>query len=196
MFRVYAIVLTVVATFAALMLAPAAQGYDHGVATPEAGHGEAMSMTGTAAAFMTIRNSGSEDDVLLGGKTDVANVVEVHEMADVDGVMEMRPLIDGLAIPAGGEATLRPGGYHIMLIGLAEDLSNGKTYDLTLHFRNAGDVTVPVTVRPRAEMAADATPAAPVTAGDITIRDPWSRPAPATGVGAGEMGTPEATPHA
>ncbi|MCA9879089.1 MAG: copper chaperone PCu(A)C [Thermomicrobiales bacterium] len=194
MFRAYAIVFTVVAAFAALLLAPAAQGYDHGGATPESGHGEAMSMTGTAAAFMVIHNDGSEDDVLLGGETGVANVVEVHEMADVDGVMEMRPLADGLTIPAGGEETLQPGGYHIMLIGLTEDLTNGKTYELTLHFEHTGEVTIPVTVRPRAELAADATPAAPVTAGDITINDPWSRPSPATGLG--EMGTPEATPHA
>ena len=172
-----------------------AHASEHGTATPGAGHGDDdMGMTGTAAAFMLIQNGGAEDDVLLGGETDVANVVEVHEMADVDGVMEMRPLADGLTIAAGGEETLEPGGYHIMLFGLKEDLTNGKTYDLTLHFEKAGDVTVPVTVRPRAELAADATPAAPITVGDLTITGPWSRPAPATGLG--EMGTPEATPHA
>jgi copper(I)-binding protein len=153
-----------------------------------------MSLTGTAAAFMLIQNGGAEDDVLLGGETDVANVVEVHEMADVDGVMEMRPLTDGLPIPAGDEETLEPGGYHIMLIGLREDLTNGKTYDLTLHFEKAGDVTVPVTVRPRAGLAADTAPAAPITSGDLTITDPWSRPAPATGLS--NIGTPAATPHA
>jgi copper(I)-binding protein len=142
---------------------------------------------------MRIQNSGAEDDVLLGGESDVANVVEIHEMADVDGVMEMRPLAEGLTIPAGGDETLEPGGYHLMLIGLRQDLTNGKTFDLTLHFEKAGDVTVPVTVRPRAELAADVMPAAPVTAGDITITDPWSRPAPATGLG--DKSSPEATPN-
>lgn len=189
-----------------LLATPVARALDHGSGTPEAGHDEMggtpmaghdeMSMTGTGAAFMVIANSGAENDVLLSGKTDVAEVVEIHEMEMVDGVMEMRPLADGLTIPAGGEETLEPGGYHVMLIGLTEDLTNGKTFDLTLHFKNAGDVTVPVTVRPRAELAAGATPVAPVTAGDITISDPWSRPAPATGMAEMEqMATPEATPQ-
>lgn len=194
MFRVVTLTLALVLACAGFLSVPVARALDHGTATPSAGSDEEMSMTGTGAAFMVIANSGTEDDVLLGGETSVAQVVEVHEMAEVDGVMEMRPLTDGLTIPAGGGETLAPGGYHIMLIGLKEDLTNGKTYDLTLHFRNAGDITVPVTVRPRAELAADATPAAPVTMSDITISDPWSRPAPATG--AGEMGTPEATPLA
>lgn len=182
-----------VAACSGLLRTPVVRASDHGTATPAAGHGDG-SMTGSGAAFMLIQNGGAEDDVLLGGETDVAGVVEVHEMADVDGMMEMRPLSDGLTIPAGGEETLEPGGYHIMLIGLKEDLTNGKTYDLTLHFAKAGEVTVPVTVRPRAELAAGAATAAPVIAGDLTITDPWSRPAPATGMG--EMGTPSATPHA
>lgn len=192
MIRTTALVLAFVTAFALLLAAPFARAADHGAATP--GATPAMTMTGMGAAFMVIQNSGAQDDVLLGGETDAAQVVEVHEMAEVDGVMEMRPLLDGLTIPAGGAETLKPGGYHLMLIGLTEDLTNGKTFDLTLRFAHAGEITVPVTVRPRAELAAGATPAAPVTAGDITINDPWSRPAPATGMSS--MGTPEATPQA
>ncbi len=194
MFRRRFLVLAVVTACGGLSGTPIAQALQHGTATPAAGHGDETGMTGAAAAFMLIQNGGTEDDVLLGGETDVANVVEVHEMADGDGVMEMRPLADGLKIAAGGEETLGPGGYHIMLFGLREDLTNGKTYELTLHFAKAGDVTVPVTVRPRAKLAADTEPAAPVTVGDLTITDPWSRPAPATGLHG--KGTPEATPHA
>lgn len=193
MFRTIALTLALLIACAGALASPAARALDHGTATPAAGHDEEMSMTGTGAAFMLIANTGSEDDVLVGGETDVAQVVEIHEMAEVDGVMEMRPLADGLTIPAGGEETLEPGGFHVMLIGLTEDLTNGKTYSLKLHFEKAGDVTIPVTVRPRAELAGDATPVAPVTVGDITISDPWSRPAPATGLG--DTGTPEATPQ-
>lgn len=193
MFRVIALAAALIVTCAGAFGTPAAHAFEPGTATPAAGHNEDMSLTGTGAAFMLIKNSGAEDDVLLAGETVVATVVEVHEMADVDGVMEMRPLTDGLAVPAGGEEALEPGGYHIMLIGLTEDLTNGKTFDLTLHFAKAGEVTVPVTVRPRAELAADATPVAPVTVGEITISDPWSRPAPATGLG--DMGAPGATPQ-
>ncbi|MFN8665321.1 MAG: copper chaperone PCu(A)C [Thermomicrobiales bacterium] len=197
MFRKLTLTLALIVASAGAFVVAANPGAAQDMATPAASPMSEMSMTGTGAAFMVIANGGSEDDVLLGGETDVAQVVEVHEMAEVDGVMEMRPLSDGLAIPAGGEETLKPGGYHIMLIGLTEDLTNGMTYDLTLHFEKAGDVTVPVTVRPRAELAADATPTAPVTAGGITISDPWSRPAPATGMAEMEqMATPEATPQA
>jgi copper(I)-binding protein len=194
MWRTLALALAMILSAIGPLVSPAAHADEHGAATPAAGHGAEMAMTGTAAAFMLIQNVGDEDDVLLGGETEVANVVEIHEMAEVDGVMQMRPLADGLVIPAGGEETLKPGGYHIMLFGLREDLTNGKTYRLTLHFEKAGEVTVPVTVRPRAELAADATPAAPVSSGDITISDPWSRPAPATGMS--DMAAPEASPHA
>ncbi|MCA9862111.1 MAG: copper chaperone PCu(A)C [Thermomicrobiales bacterium] len=194
MFRNVALAVAFVAVGSGLFGSPLTQAYDHGAATPSAGAGhEERRLTGSAAAFMLIQNGGAEDDVLLGGETEVADAVEVHEMAEVDGVMEMRPLSDGLVIPAGGEEALEPGGYHIMMFGLREDLTNGKTYDLTLHFEKAGDVTVSVTVRPRAELAAGAAPAAPITVGDLTISDPWSRPAPATGMG--DMGTPAATPH-
>ena len=192
MLRAFALALAVMLACAGGFGILTVRATDPGPATPMVGDGE-MAMTGTGAAFMVIANGGTEVDVLLSGETDVAQVVEVHEMADVDGVIEMRPLVDGLAISAGGEETLEPGGYHLMLIGLREDLTNGKTFDLTLHFQNAGEVTVPVTVRPRAELAADGTPAAPVSLGDITIADAWSRPAPATGLG--DMETPEATPH-
>lgn len=193
MVRIIAFVTALLVTGAALTAAPLTLAYDHGAATPEAGRNEESALTGTGAAFMVIQNTGAEDDVLLDGESEVAQVVEVHEMAEADGVMQMRPLLGGLTIAAGSEETLEPGSYHFMLIGLREDLTNGKTYDLTLHFQNAGEVTVPVTVRPRAKLAADATPATPVTLGEITVSDAWSRPAPATGLG--EMGTPEATPQ-
>jgi len=188
-----AFAVAMIVAIAALAAAPGARGLDHGTATPGAGLDDEVSLTGTGVAFMRIQNTGAEDDVLLESTSDIANVVEVHEMTDVDGVMQMRPLTDGLTIPAGGEAILESGGYHMMLIGLKEDLTNGKTYDLTLHFAKAGEVTVPVTVRPRAALTADAVPTVPVTAGDITIADPWSRPAPATGLD--NMSTPAATPH-
>lgn len=197
MFRTMTLSLALIVAGVGAIVAPGSPTSAQDMATPAASPMSEMSMTGTGAAFMTIQNAGAEDDVLLSGETDVAQVVEIHEMADDNGVMVMRPLADGLAIPAGGEETLKPGGYHIMLIGLKDDLTNGMTYDLTLHFEKAGEVTVPVTVRPRAELAADVTPVAPVTVGEITISDPWSRPAPATGLGEMEqMATPEATPQA
>jgi copper(I)-binding protein len=202
MIRTLSLLTAIIALIATMALAPVTRAFDHGSeATPQAdedteqGHDEEMGMSGTGAAYMMIRNAGAEGDHLVGGETHVAKVVEIHEIVDTEGVMEMRPLADGLDIPAGGEATLEPGGYHVMLIGLTEDLTNGMTFDLTLHFEHAGDVTVPITVRPRAELAEGEAAAEPVVAGDITIEDAWSRPAPALGGGM-DMGTPEATPAA
>ncbi len=164
---------------------------DHGgtpVATP-ANHGAVGG--GTGAAYATIRNGGAESDRLLDGATDVAEVVEVHEAAAGAGdVMTMRPLPDGLEIPAGGEVTLEPGGYHLMLVGLREDLTPGKRFDLTLRFERAGEVTVPVDVRTRPSPASADDAPSPVMAGDLTIDAVWSRPAPALLPSA----TPGATP--
>lgn len=135
---------------------------------------------GTGAAYATIRNGGAESDRLLGGTTDVAEAAEVHEAAAGAGdVMTMRPLTDGLEIPAGGEVTLEPGAYHLMLVGLREDLTPGKRFDLTLRFERAGEVTVPVEVRTRPTPASADDAPSPVMAGDLTIDTAWSRPAPA-----------------
>ena len=61
-------------------------------------------------------------------------------------MMGMREL-DALSIPAGETVELAPGGFHLMLIDLAEDLVPGATFDLTLTFADAGEVTVNVEVR-------------------------------------------------
>ncbi|MER3484909.1 MAG: hypothetical protein C4345_01930, partial [Chloroflexota bacterium] len=86
----------------------------------------------------------------------------------------------------------KPGGYHIMLIGLTRDLKAGDRYELTLQFEKAGEVTLTVDVRPTAEPGAG-TPVTSVTVGDLVISNVWSRPAPAMG-GTMDHGTPEATP--
>ncbi|MFC0219298.1 hypothetical protein FHS82_001526 [Pseudochelatococcus lubricantis] len=97
--------------------------------------------------YLGITNTGNEDDTLLSGSTDVAERVEIHEMAVVNGVMNMRKLTDGLAVPAGQSVALKPGSYHIMLIGLKRPLREGETFDASLEFRNAGTVPVTFTVR-------------------------------------------------
>lgn len=149
------------------------------MASPAASPG--VGMTGTGAAYMTIANAGGETDRLVGGTTTIARVVEIHEIVPEGDVMRMRPLADGLEIPAGGEETLEPGGYHVMLIGLTEDLNPDMTFDLTLQFERAGEVTVPVGVRMQAEPADGE--AESITVGELTLTNPWSRPAPAIGGG-------------
>jgi copper(I)-binding protein len=96
----------------------------------------------TGAAYLTIVNGGNREDRLTGGKTDAAGILEVHEMKMDKGVMSMRAVEGGLALPPGSETRLKPGGYHLMLIGLKKTVAAGDDIVMTLHFARAGDVTV------------------------------------------------------
>ena len=97
------------------------------------------------AGYLTIHNNGVTPDRLTGGAADFANV---HEMSMVGGVMKMRELKDGLAIPAHGSVTLAPGGYHFMFTGLKAPLATGEVAKATLNFEHAGAVPVEFAVRP------------------------------------------------
>jgi copper(I)-binding protein len=68
-------------------------------------------------------------------------------MSVVNGVMQMRQLADGLPVPAGGSVVLKPGSYHVMLIGLKKPLTAGETFPLTLTFAKAGNISVTVAVQ-------------------------------------------------
>jgi len=144
--------------------------------------GSPMAMGGTGAAFMMIANSGDAADRLVAAKSDVARTVEIHEMRNEGDVMKMAPLADGLELPAGATVELKPGGYHIMLIGLTRDLKAGESFEMTLTFEQAGDValTVPIyATKEAAEAALAQSQDKPVIVGDVTITGIWSRQAPA-----------------
>lgn len=96
------------------------------------------------AAFLTIENNGT-DDRLVSASADISEKVEIHEMTMEDGVMKMRELTEGVAIPEG-TTELTPKGNHIMFMGLKEPLSEGNTFDLTLTFEKAGEMTFPVVI--------------------------------------------------
>ena len=99
-------------------------------------------------AYMILDNRGSDEDRLIGGSTPVADEVQIHEMGMADGVMTMRQVKDGLNVPAGETVTLEPGGYHFMLMGLNEPLTEESRVPLTLRFEKAGDVEVELAVEP------------------------------------------------
>ncbi|MEX0283746.1 MAG: copper chaperone PCu(A)C [Paracoccaceae bacterium] len=99
------------------------------------------------AAFMTLMNHGDTDDRLIAVRTDAAARAELHTHKENDqGVMQMRHVEDGFAIPAGGEHALSRGGDHVMLMGLTGPLEQGGTVTLTLVFETAGEMTVEVPV--------------------------------------------------
>ncbi len=89
-------------------------------------------MTG---AFGTVANTSDREVILTGGDTDVADRVEVHEMAPAgDGTMTMRQVDGGLKIAGGQTVSLEPGGNHIMLMDLKRPIEAGQTVTITLRF--------------------------------------------------------------
>jgi copper(I)-binding protein len=106
-----------------------------------------MNAAGPAAAYLRIANTGSGADALVSVSSPAADAVELHEsMMGDDGSMGMRP-IDELAIPAGGSVELKPGGAHLMLIGLTSPLAAGRTVQLRLTFKSGAAVDVTAEVR-------------------------------------------------
>ena len=101
----------------------------------------------TGAAFMTLMNTGSQDDRLIAVRSGIAKKVELHtHMESANGVMQMMMIEGGIAIPAGGEHRLMRGADHVMFMGLGQSLTQGETISLTLTFEQAGDVIVEVLV--------------------------------------------------
>ena len=68
------------------------------------------------------------------------------DMGDGETAMVMQEMTDGLPLPAGETVSLAPGGYHAMLLDLAEPLVAGDEIDVTLDFATADDMTISVTV--------------------------------------------------
>lgn len=94
-------------------------------------------MTG---GFVTITNNGMHDEQLLSASSNIAKHTELHTMVMVDGVMKMRKIAAGLALPAGETLNLKPGGNHIMFIGLKSMLMAGDKQTITFTFKQAGEV--------------------------------------------------------
>jgi copper(I)-binding protein len=100
-----------------------------------------------SGGYMTITNNGSQSDRLVSVSTPFAPKVEIHEMTMEGDVMKMRPLTGGLEIPAGGSVELKPGGYHVMFMGLTEPLKEGESRKAVLTFEKAGTVEVEFTIQ-------------------------------------------------
>ena len=94
------------------------------------------------AGYMKITNTGTEPDRLVGGSAPFAGRLEVHSMTMEQGVMKMREVKDGLEIKPGETVELKPGGYHVMFVGLKQPLKQGEDLTVTLKFAKAGTVEV------------------------------------------------------
>lgn len=135
--------LAAAAAFAALP----ATAHDYAAGDIRIGHPwtRAAGANANGAGFMALRNTGTQPDRLLSAATPAARVVELHTHIREGDVMRMRPVQD-IPVPAGEAVELRPGGLHIMLIGLAAPLAQGSRVPLTLRFERAGEVQVELVV--------------------------------------------------
>ena len=94
--------------------------------------------------FLKLVNAGA-DDRLVSASSEVAGAVELHMMSMKGDVMQMRQ-VDAIDVKAGQTVELKPGGYHLMLMGLKAPLKAGSSFPLKLKFEKAGEVTVMVKV--------------------------------------------------
>ncbi|PZR08484.1 MAG: hypothetical protein DI532_21980 [Azospirillum brasilense] len=101
---------------------------------------------GTGGVFLTIRNTGTAPDRLLSASSPLPRAAELHTTVRDGDVMRMQP-VQAIEIPAGGSVTLRPGGLHLMLVGLSAPMRMGEAVPVTLTFEHAGAITVQVPVQ-------------------------------------------------
>lgn len=103
--------------------------------------------TEMTAEFGTLTNDSDSDIHLVGGSSEIAGKIEIHETVETDGAMAMREADGGLAIPANGSLTLDPGGDHLMLMDLREPINAGDTVVVTLEFGDGSTKEVSATAR-------------------------------------------------
>ena len=95
-----------------------------------------------AVGYVTLTNTGKVDDRLESVTSDISATSEIHETKMENGMMEMRELPKGLAIPAGATVAFKPGAYHIMFVGIKHAVKPGDRIHATLIFDKAGKVAV------------------------------------------------------
>ncbi|WP_300576609.1 copper chaperone PCu(A)C [Phenylobacterium sp.] len=104
-------------------------------------------VAGARAVGCYVTLQSAADDRLVGAQSPVGERVEIHTMSMDGGVMRMRQLEDGLALPAGETTSLKPGADHLMLIGPTAALEEGGEVALTLNFEKAPPAVVTAQIR-------------------------------------------------
>ncbi len=107
-----------------------------------------------SAAFMTLHNHGIDEKILVKVHSDVAGAAEMHNHILADGMMKMRR-IDTIVVPGHGRVELKPGGLHIMLIGLSRNLQLGERVTIDLEFADGERLTVNAPVQMAGDMRSE-----------------------------------------
>lgn len=131
---------------AALALAASsAQAHDYKVGAITINHPWARATPQGAtvgAGYLTLTNTGTAPDRLVGASAAAAGHVELHEMSMTDGVMRMRPVKDGIELKPGQTVEFKSGAFHLMMVDLKQPLQQGQRVKGTLTFEKAGSVDV------------------------------------------------------
>lgn len=132
-------------------LPSAASAHDYTAGPLKIGHPWARATPPSAkvgGGYLKIENTGTAPDRLLGGSTEAAGRLEIHESSFTDGVARMRQRTDGVAIAPGETVELKPNAIHLMLLELKGPLKQGDKVKATLQFEKAGAVEVELQVQP------------------------------------------------
>lgn len=100
----------------------------------------------TGGGFLVITSKSTSPDRLITAKSPAADKVEIHEMKMDGNVMRMRELDMGLDIPPGATVELKPGGFHIMFMGLKAPFAKDAKIPVTLVFEKAGSIDIEMVV--------------------------------------------------
>lgn len=98
--------------------------------------------TDVAAGFMTITNTGKDEDRLVKATASITSTVQLHEMKMEGDVMKMAEVPGGIVIPPGATVELKPKSLHIMFMGLKAPVKEGEVIAGTLTFEKAGTADV------------------------------------------------------
>jgi hypothetical protein len=99
-----------------------------------------------SAAFMTVHNDDMSDHKIVSASSPAAKTVELHTHTHENGMMKMRQVPD-IAIPAGGDTFLKPGGLHIMLIGLTQELKKDVPVSVIIKFEDGSEKILSLPVK-------------------------------------------------
>ncbi|RMF59703.1 MAG: copper chaperone PCu(A)C [Calditrichaeota bacterium] len=106
-------------------------------------HGEQY----TGVVYMTIQNPASTPDTLISAESDICERIELHQSIMKGDQMFMQRVEGGLEIPPQKSVALKPGSYHLMMLGVRKSLKEGDTFPVTLHFQKSGSMIVESKVR-------------------------------------------------
>jgi len=142
MYKILGLLLTI------LLAAPITAAHDHtdhAIIEVEKAWARKTRRTVSAAVYFTLHNNSQQMDSLTGVTTSAASNATLHRSYEEDGMMRMDH-VDGVPIAPGEPFSFSPGGYHVMLMGLATPLKQGTIFPITLSFEKAGEIEVSVQV--------------------------------------------------